>query len=83
MKYDDNMKVNIKEPLRKISYPKTMVLKPPSELVKTKGPLKKVKPTENDNSAKWSPSYFEHVDSYFPNSPTSKSQKNCFQGCSH
>ncbi|XP_058774330.1 uncharacterized protein LOC131648603 [Vicia villosa] len=50
-------------------------MKPPSQLVKTKGDPKKVKPTPNDNSTMQSPSYCEHIDKLFPDSPTSKLQK--------
>ncbi|XP_058753530.1 uncharacterized protein LOC131651281 [Vicia villosa] len=69
------MKLYIKEQLRKIGFPKTTDMKPPSQPVKTKGAQKKVKPTPNDNSTTRSPSYCEHVDKLFPNSPTPKSQK--------
>ncbi|XP_058733733.1 uncharacterized protein LOC131605389 [Vicia villosa] len=50
-------------------------MKPPSQPIKTKGAPKKVKPTPNDNSTTRSPSYCEHVDKLFPDSPTPKSQK--------
>lgn len=73
MKADDNMKFHIKEILRKIVYLETTDLKPPSKPVKIKGSPKKVKSIESDNSTKYSRSYFEHVNSYFPNSPTLKS----------
>ncbi|XP_058746056.1 uncharacterized protein LOC131618924 [Vicia villosa] len=46
-----------------------------SQPIKTKGAPKKLKPTLNDNSTTQSPSYCEHVDKRFPDSPTSKSQK--------
>ncbi|XP_058776064.1 uncharacterized protein LOC131650368 [Vicia villosa] len=69
------MKIHIKEQLRKIGYPETTDMKAPSQLVKTKGALKKSKPTLNDNSTTWAPSYCEHVDKLFPDSPTPKSQK--------
>lgn len=82
MKAGDIMKFHIKEKLRNISYPEKTNLKPLSEPVKTKGAPKKVKPTQSDNSARRSPSYFEHVDSNFPDSPTLKSQKK-IQGSSH
>ena len=77
------MKFHIKEQLRKISYPKTTNLKPPFEPIKTKGAPKKIKQIHDDNSMKQSPPLFEHVDSYFLDSPTPKSQKKCLQGCSH
>ncbi|XP_058782385.1 uncharacterized protein LOC131656794 [Vicia villosa] len=50
-------------------------MKPPSQPVKTKGAPKKVKSTPNNNSTTRSPSYCEHVDKLFPDSPTLKSQK--------
>ncbi|XP_058783407.1 uncharacterized protein LOC131658090 [Vicia villosa] len=50
-------------------------MKPPPQPVKTKGAPKKVKSTPNDNSITQSPSYCEHVDKLFLNSPTPKSQK--------
>ncbi|XP_050890540.1 uncharacterized protein LOC127095945 [Lathyrus oleraceus] len=75
LKADDNMKLHIKEQLRKIAYLDTTDLKPPSQPVKTKGATKKVKPTSNDNSTVQSSLYFEHVDKVFPDSPTPNSQK--------
>ncbi|XP_058774777.1 uncharacterized protein LOC131649047 [Vicia villosa] len=57
----DNMKLHIKEQLWKIEFPETIDMKSPSQPVKTKGALKKVKPTPNDNSTTRSPSYFEHL----------------------
>lgn len=48
LKVGDDMKLHIKKQLRKIDYPKTTNLKPFSQLVKTKGAHKKVKPTPND-----------------------------------
>ncbi|XP_058766511.1 uncharacterized protein LOC131640124 [Vicia villosa] len=74
-KADDNMKLIIKEQLRRIGFPETIDMIPPSQPVKTKGAPKKVKSMPNDNSITRSPSYFEHVDKRFPDSPTSKSQK--------
>lgn len=65
MKADNNMKLHIKEKLRNNVYPETTNLKPLSEPVKTKGALKKVKPTKSDNSIKRHHSYFEHIDSHF------------------
>ncbi|XP_058755071.1 uncharacterized protein LOC131628225 [Vicia villosa] len=50
-------------------------MKPPSQPVKIKSALKKLKPTLNDNSTSRSPFYCEHVDKKFPDSPTPKSQK--------
>ncbi|XP_058783287.1 uncharacterized protein LOC131657963 [Vicia villosa] len=50
-------------------------MKPPSQPVKTKGAPMKLKPTPNGNSTTRAPSYCEHVDKNFPNSPTQKSQK--------
>lgn len=79
-KIDDTMKLHIKENLRKISYPEIIYLKPPSESVKIKGAPKKVKPTQEDNSKKWPPSLFEHVDSHFTDSPIPKSQKSVLKG---
>ncbi|XP_058752311.1 uncharacterized protein LOC131625468 [Vicia villosa] len=79
MKADDIMKLHIKEQPRKISYLDETNSKPPSELAKTKGAPKKVKPTQSDNSTRQSLSYFEHVDSHFPDSPTPKSQKSVFK----
>ncbi|XP_058733979.1 uncharacterized protein LOC131605663 [Vicia villosa] len=74
-KADDNMKLHIKEKLRKIGYPETTDMKPPSQPVKTKDAPKKLKPTPNDNSTTRSPSYCEHIDKLFPDSPTPKPQK--------
>ncbi|XP_058763235.1 uncharacterized protein LOC131636641 [Vicia villosa] len=71
----DNMKLYIKEQLRKIGFPETTNMKPSSQLVKTKGASKKVKPTPNDKSTTRSPSYCEHIDKLFPDSPTPKLQK--------
>lgn len=79
MKVDDNMKLHIKEQLRKISYPETTDFKLPSEPVKTKGSPRKVKPTQSDKSMRRFLSYFEHVGSHFPDSPTPKSQKSIFK----
>lgn len=64
----------------KISYPEIMDLKPHSEPVKIKGAPKKVKPTQSENSTRRSPSYFEHVNSHFPDSTTPKSQKSVLNG---
>ncbi|XP_050918549.1 uncharacterized protein LOC127135977 [Lathyrus oleraceus] len=75
LKVDDNTKLHIKEQLRNISYSETTNMKLPSQPVKTKGALKKLKPTPNDNSTTRSPSYFEHVDKVFPDPPTLKFQK--------
>ncbi|XP_058779128.1 uncharacterized protein LOC131653097 [Vicia villosa] len=66
--------MNIKEQLRKIAFPETTDLKPPSQPVKTKGAPKRSKITQDDTSTKRSPSYFEHVDASFPDSPTPKSK---------
>ncbi|XP_058778443.1 uncharacterized protein LOC131652562 [Vicia villosa] len=55
-------------------------MKLPSQLVKTKGAPKKVKPTPNENSTTRDPSYCEHVDKLFPDSPTPKSQKSSNKG---
>lgn len=55
----DNMKLHIKEQMRKIAYPETKNLKPLSKLIKIKGALKKVKPTLSGNSMILSPSYFD------------------------
>ncbi|XP_050895838.1 uncharacterized protein LOC127102518 [Lathyrus oleraceus] len=49
LKADDNMKLHIKEQLRKISYPETTNTKPSSQPIKTKGVAKKMKPTPNAN----------------------------------
>ncbi|XP_050886362.1 uncharacterized protein LOC127091721 [Lathyrus oleraceus] len=78
LKADDNMKLHIKEQLKKISYPETTDMKTPSQPVKTKGAPKKMKPTPNDNLTTQSP--FEHVDKVFPDSPTPKSQINVVKG---
>jgi len=64
-KADDTTKMHIKEQLRKIAFPETTDLKPPSQPVKTKGAPKKSKITQDDTSTKRSPSYFEHVDASF------------------
>lgn len=80
LKADDNMKLHIKKQLRKISYPETTNLKPPSQPVKTKGDPKKLKPISSDNSTVRPPSYSEHVDKVFSDSPTPKSQKSFFEG---
>ncbi|XP_058725563.1 uncharacterized protein LOC131596843 [Vicia villosa] len=50
-------------------------MKPPSQLIKTKGAPKKLKPTPNDNSTTLALSYCEHVNKLFPDSLTPKSQK--------
>src|SRR4051812_1550452 len=65
-KADDTTKLHIKEQLRKIAFPETTDLKPPSQPIKTKGAPKKSKITQDDNSTKRAPSYFEHVDSSLP-----------------
>ncbi|XP_050908354.1 protein FAR-RED ELONGATED HYPOCOTYL 3-like [Lathyrus oleraceus] len=75
LKVSDNMKLHIKEQLRKIVYPKTTDMKPPSQPIKTKSALKKMKLTPNDNLSTLSPSYFEHVNKVFPDSPTPKNLK--------
>ncbi|XP_050876500.1 uncharacterized protein LOC127080214 [Lathyrus oleraceus] len=83
LKVDDNIKLHIKEQLRKLAYPE-ITDKPPSQPVKIKGAPKKVKSTPSGNSMMRSPSYFEHVDKLFPDSPTPESQqKKCFQRSSH
>ncbi|XP_058746834.1 uncharacterized protein LOC131619791 [Vicia villosa] len=74
------MKLYIKEQLWKIGFPKTTDMKLSSQPVKTKGALKKVKHTPNDNLTTQSPSYCEHVDKLFPDSPTPKSQKSSKKG---
>ncbi|XP_058779086.1 uncharacterized protein LOC131653062 [Vicia villosa] len=74
-KVSDNLKLHIEEQLRKIGYPKTIDMKLPSQPVKTKGAPKKLKPTPNDNSTTRAPSYSEHVNKLFPDSPTPKSPK--------
>lgn len=48
-KADNTMKFHIKDQLKKIAYHKITYLKPPSESVKIKGALKKVKLTQDDN----------------------------------
>src|SRR4051812_11227030 len=73
-KADGTMKMHIKEQLRKIAFPETTDLKPPSQPVKTKGAPKKLKNTQEDTLIKRSPSYFEHADAFFPDSPTPKSK---------
>ncbi|XP_050887186.1 uncharacterized protein LOC127092367 [Lathyrus oleraceus] len=80
LKADDNMKLHIKEQLRKISYPETTDMKSTSQPVKTKGSPKKMKPIPNDNSTTRSPSYFEYVDKNFLDSSTPKSQKSVVIG---
>ncbi|XP_058749515.1 uncharacterized protein LOC131622494 [Vicia villosa] len=69
------MKLIIKEQLWRIGFPETTDMKPPSQPVKIKGASKKVKPSPNDSLTTQCPSYFEHVDKRFPDSPTPKSQK--------
>lgn len=51
-KFDYNMKLCIKEKICKIAYTKTIDIKPIVESIKTKGAIKKVKLTPNDNSTK-------------------------------
>src|SRR3954470_7110954 len=51
-KADDTTKMHIKEQLRKIAFPETTDLKPPSQPVKTKGAPKKSKITQDDTSTK-------------------------------
>ncbi|XP_058741624.1 uncharacterized protein LOC131614010 [Vicia villosa] len=77
------MKLHIKEQLRNIGYPEAIDMKLPSQLVKTKDAPKKMKPTPNVNSTIRSPSYCEHVDKLFPDSPTPKSQKKFHERRSH
>ncbi|XP_058726936.1 uncharacterized protein LOC131598339 [Vicia villosa] len=79
-KADNSMKIRINEQLRKIGYLETTDIKPPSQSVKTKGAPKKIKPTPNDNSTTLFPSYAEHVDKLFPNSPNPKSRKSFMKG---
>ncbi|XP_050917826.1 uncharacterized protein LOC127135052 [Lathyrus oleraceus] len=50
--------------MKKIAYLETTDLKSLSQPVKIKGAPKKLKPTPSDNSTMWSPSHFEHVDSF-------------------
>ncbi|XP_058727221.1 uncharacterized protein LOC131598655 [Vicia villosa] len=69
------MKLCFKEQLRRIGFSETTDMKPSSQPVKTKGAPKKVRSTPNDNSTIQSPSYYEHVDKLFLDSPTPKSQK--------
>ncbi|XP_058753452.1 uncharacterized protein LOC131626634 [Vicia villosa] len=75
LKADDYTKLYMKEQLRRIEFPETTDMKPPSQSVKTTDAPKKVRYTLNDNSTTQSPSYSEHVDKIFPDSPTTKSQK--------
>ncbi|XP_050893614.1 uncharacterized protein LOC127100455 [Lathyrus oleraceus] len=72
---NDNIKIHIEKQLRKIVYLETTDMKPLSQPVKTKGAPKKMKSTSNDNSTTQSPSYFEHVEKVFSDSPTPKSKK--------
>lgn len=65
MKLDYNMKFHIKEKMSKMPYLETIDMKPPVEHVKIKDALKKVKPTPTYSSTKRSPSFFEHVDSFY------------------
>src|SRR4051812_2758165 len=65
-KADYTTKIHIKEQLRKIAFPETTNLKPPSQPVKTKSAPKKSKITQDDTSTKRSPSYFEHFDASLP-----------------
>ncbi|XP_058768454.1 uncharacterized protein LOC131642199 [Vicia villosa] len=60
---------------RKIGFPETTDMKSPSQPVKTKGAPKKLKLMPNDNYTTRDPSYCEHVNKLFPDSPTPKSQK--------
>ena len=80
LRADNATKLQIKEELRKIAFPETTNLKPPSQLIKTKGAPKKLKPTPADNSTTRNPSYYEHVDKVLPDSPTLKSQKYASKG---
>ncbi|XP_058740849.1 uncharacterized protein LOC131613172 [Vicia villosa] len=78
-KVDDTMKLHIKEQLRRIAYPETTDLKPPSQSVKTKGAPKKVKSTQDDTSTKMTPSYHEVVDELFPDSSAPNSETSVFK----
>src|SRR3954470_22034962 len=51
-KADDTTKMHIKEQLRKIAFPETTDLKPPSQPIKKKGAPKKSKITQDDTSTK-------------------------------
>lgn len=79
LKGGDNMKLHIKEQMRKISYLETTDLNLSTKSIKSKGAPKKVKLTPSDNSSKRSPSYFKHVDTLFPYSPISQSKRNYFK----
>ena len=79
LKVDDNMKLHIKEQLRKIENLETTYLKPLSQLVKTNAAPKKVKSSPSDNSTMRSPSYFEHVDTLFFGFSNSKISKSVFK----
>lgn len=77
MNANDIIKLHIKEQMKKIVYPETTDMKPPSEPIKRKCVPKKVKlkRKKSDNSMRLSHSYFENVYSNFLNSPTPRSQK--------
>ncbi|GAU30678.1 hypothetical protein TSUD_39020 [Trifolium subterraneum] len=71
---DYSMKLQIREQLHHIAFPETTSLTPPVEIAKTKGAKKRVKSSQCDSSTTRSPSYWEHVDSKFPDSPPSQSK---------
>jgi histone-lysine N-methyltransferase SETD2 len=68
------MKLQIREQLHHITFPETTSLTPPVEIAKTKGAKKRVKSSQCDSSTTRSPSYWEHVDSKFPDSQPSQSK---------
>lgn len=81
LKADDNMKLHIKEQLRDCLSGNHRLENTLSTGKKKLIP-KKLKPTPSDNSTVHSPSYFEHVDKVFPNSPSPKSLKSVLKGTS-
>lgn len=76
----DATKLYDKEQLRKVAFSETTNLKPPSQLVKTKGAPKKVKTSQDDSTTKRTSSYHEVVGELFSNSPIPKSKTSFKKG---
>jgi hypothetical protein len=68
------MKLQIRDALRMIAYPQTTSLTAPVKNCDTKGAKKRKKSARSDSSTTRSPSYWEHIDSQFPDSQASQSK---------
>lgn len=66
--------------MHKIAYPKTTNIKSFAKPIKANGASKNVKLTPDDNSTKWSLSFFEHVKSFYLNSTLSLPKKSFSKG---